>query len=53
MEKFQYEGGIYEGEAVNGVPHGQGAFTNGEAWEGKFEGGYLVEGKKTFADGTV
>ena len=55
MEKFEYKGGIYEGEAINGVPYGQGklTFADGEVYEGKFKDGYLVEGKKTFADGDV
>ena len=39
IQKFEYRGGIYEGEAINNVPHGNGKVT----WEGGnyYEGGFL------------
>ena len=52
MEKFEYEGGIYEGEAINGVPNGQGKLTysNGTTYEGAFKNG-VPNGLGTFTDG--
>ena len=39
MQKFEYRNGIYEGEAINNVPNGNGKVT----WKDDFyyEGGFL------------
>jgi len=46
-------GNKYEGETVNGVPHGKGkkTFADGYVYEGDFVDGDLVKGKITFKDG--
>jgi hypothetical protein len=41
MQKFEFKGGIYEGEALNGVPHGKGRLTVGDS----FYDGDFVDGK--------
>ena len=40
-EKFEFEGGIYEGEAQNGVPHGEGLWTldGDHYYRGTFQNG--------------
>ena len=56
MEKFKFNDGIYEGEAIDGVPNGKGKFTStvsyvyeGEFLNGKFHG----KGKLIRCDGMV
>lgn len=52
MEKFEFEGGLYEGEAINGVPNGQGKLTykDGTVYEGAFANG-KPHGQGSFTDG--
>ena len=40
-EKFEFEGGVYEGEAQNGVPHGEGLWTldGDHYYRGTFQNG--------------
>ena len=50
------QGGIFEGETVNGVAHGQGRVTweDGTFYEGEFANGMMHgQGRLTFIDGSV
>ena len=57
MEKITFEdGSVYEGETVNGRPHGKGKmiFNNSSIYEGEFaNGGTWGEGKQTYPDGRI
>lgn len=57
MEKITFEDGVYEGEAINEVPHGNGVFVYNSGAikieEGVFEDGLLVKGKRILTTGGV
>ena len=45
MEKFNFNDGIYEGEAIDGVPNGKGKFTStvSYVYEGEFQTAIFME----------
>lgn len=52
---IEWMGGVYKGEVVVGVPHGQGVLTfeDGSVYDGQWDGGYCQgEGSITWADGS-
>ena len=56
MEKFKFNDGIYEGEAIDGVPNGKGKFTStvSYVYEGEFlNGNFHGKGKLISSDGSV
>jgi hypothetical protein len=52
--EIQYESTFYKGQVKNGVPHGFGEYRdNHYVYDGEWENGKRVNGKLTYADGTV
>jgi len=54
--KTKDDSAVYDGDWVNGVPHGKGKLTyeNGSVYEGEFAyGGMWGQGKQTYKDGRV
>lgn len=51
-ETLSFENGVYEGEVLNGVPHGEGtfSFSDGASYVGEFKDG-LKHGSGTFISG--
>lgn len=56
QSEFQYNGGVYRGDAVEGVPNGDGTciWADGRKYVGKWKNGRLHgKGAKHYPDGTV